>query len=210
MQRLALAPVVVGAGLRREHQLERLEDVLARLFPRVTLTEDTGHLGDRGDDPAVFARLIDDRQIEFANHGRNDSAKEGQCWPNRAPEPWAVGSPRPPAPRRSARKESLVRSEPRPDLSVAGLASVVAGGAHQWRISLQDPIPAFVWARPHRTRGRRWSNSRRSLWMLVTTRVSSETALRSSVISSRACMRPKSRASASRTSSTSAMPRRLA
>jgi len=123
VQRLALAPIVVGAGLRRKHQLERLEDVLARLFPRVTLTEDTGHLGDRGDDPAVFARLIDDRQIEFANHGRNDSAAEGVVLGRIEPDRPA------PTARRSTREGSLVRSEPRPDVRVAGLANFVGGGA---------------------------------------------------------------------------------
>jgi hypothetical protein len=68
MQRLTLAQVTGIDQLGREHQRQRVDDVCACLLPRSALAEDAGNLGDRHRDPAVVARLVDDRQIEDFAH----------------------------------------------------------------------------------------------------------------------------------------------
>lgn len=68
LQRFALTLVVNVAGLWREHERKRVEDVLPRFLARAALAEDARHLGDRNDDPAVLPRLVDDRQIQRVVH----------------------------------------------------------------------------------------------------------------------------------------------
>ncbi len=75
MQRLTLSPITGVAGLRREHQSQRINDIRACLIPRAPLAEDTSHLRDRRDDPAFIAGLIDDRQIKLLRHRSNDTAQ---------------------------------------------------------------------------------------------------------------------------------------
>lgn len=59
-----------SAIVRREHQSERIDDVLARLTARPTLTDRAGHLDDASDDPAVLVRLIvGDRHTQLLAHG---------------------------------------------------------------------------------------------------------------------------------------------
>lgn len=73
MQCLTLTPITGVAGLWREHQAQRIDDVRACLLPRVPLTEYASHLRDRRDDPALIARLINDRQIKLLRHGPQDT-----------------------------------------------------------------------------------------------------------------------------------------
>ncbi len=61
MQCLALASIINIGRLRGEHQSQRIDDVGPCLIPRSALAEDAGDLGDRRDDPAFIARLINDR-----------------------------------------------------------------------------------------------------------------------------------------------------
>ena len=63
--------------VRREDETQGVDDVRTRLLARPTLAVHTGDLGDRRDDPAVFARLEDDGQCELAGHARNDSRVGG-------------------------------------------------------------------------------------------------------------------------------------
>jgi hypothetical protein len=76
MQRLTLTPITDVAGLRREHQPQSVNDVRACLLPRATLAEHTSHLGDRRNDPAFLAGLVDDRQIKLLRHQLQDIATE--------------------------------------------------------------------------------------------------------------------------------------
>jgi hypothetical protein len=69
MQCLTLTPITGVAGLWREHQAQRIDDVRACLLPRVSLAEYASHLRDRRDDPALLARLINDRQISRSGMG---------------------------------------------------------------------------------------------------------------------------------------------
>ncbi len=73
MQRLTLAAISGIAGLWREHQTQRIDDVRARLLPRTPLAKDTSHLRDRRNDPAFVSRLINNRQIKPLSHRPNDT-----------------------------------------------------------------------------------------------------------------------------------------
>ncbi len=75
MQRLTLAAISGIAGLWREHQTQRIDDVRARLLPRTPLAKDTSHLGDRRNDPAFISRLINNRQIKPLSHRPNDTCQ---------------------------------------------------------------------------------------------------------------------------------------
>jgi hypothetical protein len=77
MQSLTLTSITSIAGLWREHQPQRVNDVSARLLPRAALAEHTSHLRDRGDCPAFLARLINDRQIKLLRHAHKDTATRG-------------------------------------------------------------------------------------------------------------------------------------
>src|SRR5680860_977440 len=54
--------------LGRGHELERVEDVHARLVARAALAEDAGDLGDRRDDPAVLVLLVENRWLSSGRH----------------------------------------------------------------------------------------------------------------------------------------------
>src|SRR6202042_402657 len=62
-------------GMLAEAQLEdavqRVDHILARLCAAAALAVGAGDLGDRRDNPAIAAVLIDDRQMQYLAHARH-------------------------------------------------------------------------------------------------------------------------------------------
>ncbi len=70
MQRFALALVVNRAGLWREHERKRVDDVFPCFFARTALAERAGNLEHSGDNPAILVgRVKSDRQVQRVRHG---------------------------------------------------------------------------------------------------------------------------------------------
>ena len=59
------------ADLPREAEVDLAMAVPAWLLARPSLAVGAGNLGDGGDDPAILARLVDDRRVERLAHGEN-------------------------------------------------------------------------------------------------------------------------------------------
>jgi hypothetical protein len=62
----AVAAVLPEAQL--EHAAQGIDHVRPSLLARPALAVRAGHLGDRGDDPAVVALFVDDRHPELLAH----------------------------------------------------------------------------------------------------------------------------------------------
>jgi hypothetical protein len=75
MQRLTLSLIICLPGLGREHQPQGIDDVSASFLAGSPLAEDAVNLRDRRDDPAILARLVDDRQIKLLGHQSQDTAQ---------------------------------------------------------------------------------------------------------------------------------------
>src|SRR5919197_328116 len=76
LERLAAGDVRVV--VRREHEAESVDDILARLFARSALTDPAGHLDDPRDDPPVLVGLfVRDRQPKRLAHGAHRSLRGG-------------------------------------------------------------------------------------------------------------------------------------
>src|SRR5947207_11554083 len=62
--------------VRREHELERVDDVFARLLPCAALTDRARDFDDARDDPTVLVRLVVlDRHLQLLVHHSNDNAE---------------------------------------------------------------------------------------------------------------------------------------
>lgn len=68
MQRFTLTLIARLAGLGREHQAKRVNDIGASLLACSALAEYAGNLRDRRDEPAFLAWLVDDRQVKLLSH----------------------------------------------------------------------------------------------------------------------------------------------